>query len=89
MLAQQRLATGRTYLRLLSARKQPRRIAASAPPRSMSADAQKAPAPELPDAICVHCGQRFNSAHLAYGFDTKQLCAEARGTEASQRSCRV
>ena len=79
MLAQNRLATGRTYLRLLSVRQQPRRVASSAPPHSMAADTS-ARAPELPDAICVHCGQRFNSAHLAYGFDTRKLCAEARGT---------
>ena len=81
--AQQRLATGRTYLRLLSVRQQPRRVASSAPLRSMAADAS---APELPDAICVHCGQRFNSAHLAYGFDTRKLCEEARGTVASRRN---
>ena len=49
----------------------------------MAADAS---APELPDAICVHCGQRFNSAHLAYGFDTRKLCEEARGTVASRRN---
>jgi hypothetical protein len=43
------------------------------------APAPPAPAaPQLPDAICVHCGQRFNSAHLAYGVDTKKLPAEVR-----------
>ena len=89
MLAQQRLTTtGRAYLRLLSVRQQPRRVAFGAPLRSMAADAS-ARAPELPDAICVHCGQRFNSEHLAYGFDTRKLCEEARGTVAWQRIWRV
>ena len=79
------LTTGRSCFRLLSVRQQPRRVASSAPPRSMVADAS-ARAPELPDAICVHCGQRFNSAYLAYGFDTRKLCAEARGTIRSHRT---
>jgi hypothetical protein len=34
--------------------------------------------PNLPDAICVHCGQRFNSAHLAYGVVTSKLPEEVR-----------
>jgi hypothetical protein len=38
--------------------------------------------PDLPDAICVHCGQRFNSEHLAYGIEAKLLSPEARGVNA-------
>ena len=82
MIAQQRLWSGRSLFQLLSVRQQARRGAARAvvAPRMalQPAGDASARAPELPDAICVHCGQRFNSAHLAYGVDAKKLSAEAR-----------
>ncbi len=42
------------------------------------ASASTPPAPKLPDAICVHCGQRFNSAHCAYGVNEAKLPADVR-----------
>jgi hypothetical protein len=82
MLAQQQLSSGRSFLRLLSVRQQARRVTARAvaPPRMAQpvGDASTR-TPDLPDAICVHCGQRFNSAHLSYGIDAKLLSPEARG----------
>ena len=35
-----------------------------------------APELRLPDATCVHCGARFNTAHLEYGLRTSLLPAE-------------
>ena len=85
MIAQQRLFLGRSVLRLLCVRQQARRVAlrSTAQPRMADASAR---APELPDAICVHCGQRFNSAHLAYGFDARKLSGEARGVACPLRA---
>ena len=90
MLAQQQLSSGRSFLRLLSARQQARRVTARAvaPPRMATpAGDASTRAPDLPDAICVHCGQRFNSAHLAYGIDAKLLSPEARGTASQRKPC--
>lgn len=74
MIAQQQLRSGRLFPQLLRARRAaataPRMAAAQPPAEAV------APAPELPDAVCVHCGQRFNSAHLSYGLDAQKLSAE-------------
>ena len=52
------------------------RVSASRMAAAADPDASEAVTPGLPDAICVHCGQRFNSAHLTYGLDTKKLSAK-------------
>ena len=78
LAAQQRALSGRSFGRLLSVRQQARRVPATVRAMAQPASEASARAPELPDAICVHCGQRFNSAYLAYGIDAKLLSREAR-----------